>query len=383
MARRARPSTWLSQAALQALVRFGPEESGLRAAAREAKGTFRTTVRQADATSRAIRYEVDRARPTVRRNYDQAGLQEARAASVAAPDLANPGVPASLRAAVAAEQSGYTQRLAESRAADLTGLSQRRVQAVEGAGFAKSNAQRVLASDLSKLFARAQDVRRERGAFTVATAQQLQTAAERAAAVTRNQEANRAVTRRGQTLSHRDRVAGQQLTHKDRVAARRIAAQKKAAGGGGQTRGGATRAALGTASDEISRLINEAKGFRGDRTPRHDAMQALLKGAKERRIPLHDKLGKPAYNADGTPKEKVVPGLDKAKSALLLSVALDVAYDGHVSRENHSKLLARGLSVRDLGLPSYGDYVRRQRARTRRAHSFRQSGPFGNGRLWP
>jgi hypothetical protein len=380
MAKRARPSRWLSQAALQALVRFGPEESGLRAAAREAKGTFHTTVRQADATSRAIRYEVDRARPTVRGNYDQAGLSEARAASVAAPDLANPGVPASLRAAVAAEQSGYTQRLAESRAADLTGLSQRRVQAVEGAGFAKSNAQRVLASDLSKLFARAQDVRRERGAFTVATAQQLQTAAERAAAVERNQEAGRAVTRRGQTLSHQDRVAGRRLTHKDRVAAQKIAAQKKA-GGGGQTRGGATRAALGTASDEISRLIHEANGIKGDGAARHDAMQTLLKGAKERRIPVHDKLGKPLYDKHGLPVEKVVPGLDKAKSALLLSVALDVAYDGHVSRENHSKLLARGLSVRDLGLPSYGDYVRRQRARTRRARSFHTGGPNGTGTL--
>jgi hypothetical protein len=50
----------MSQAQLQALVRFGPEQSGLKAAQREAKSTYRTTVRQADATSAGIQYAVDR-----------------------------------------------------------------------------------------------------------------------------------------------------------------------------------------------------------------------------------------------------------------------------------------------------------------------------------
>jgi hypothetical protein len=89
-------------------------------------------------------------------------------------------VPDSIKAAIGAERAGFTSRLGESRAQALTELDDRRVQAVEGAGFAKSNALRVLASTLTKLFERGQDLRREKGAFTVATAQQLKTAADRA-----------------------------------------------------------------------------------------------------------------------------------------------------------------------------------------------------------
>lgn len=351
MARRRRPSRWLTQAALQALVRYGPEESGLRAAAQDAKATYGTTVRQADATSRAIRYEVDRARPTVARNYDEAGLAQARAADVAAPDLAAPGVPASLRAAVAAERSGYTSRLAESRTADLNALSDRRTQAVEGAGYAKINARNTLASTLEKLFTRSQALAGERGAFTVATAQQLKTAADRAAATAENQAAGRKVTMRGQDLTKR----GQDLSHQDRVAAQKNGGGRSA----GQTRGGATREKLGAAQDEIGRLAGDIGTFKKAGAGRHEVEGLLLSGAKEQRKPIYSAPGVKALNKDGTPKERVIPGVDKAKSALLLKVALDVAYDGYVSKANHTALLRRGLSVRDLGLPSAGEYRRR------------------------
>jgi hypothetical protein len=101
-----RRSRWASEAAQQALVRFGPEESGIRAARRSAEDTFRTTSRQADATSAGIQAAISRVRPEVQHDYDAAGLQAARAAHVAEPDLAAANVPASLRAAVAAERFG-------------------------------------------------------------------------------------------------------------------------------------------------------------------------------------------------------------------------------------------------------------------------------------
>jgi hypothetical protein len=357
------------------LVRFGPEESGLRAARRTAEDSFRTTVRQADATSQGIQAAIKSTRPQVRKDFDAAGLQAARAAHVAEPDLAGANVPASLRAVVAAERSGFTSRLGEARAGALTELSNRRVQAVEGAGFAKQNAQRELASTLTQLFQRGQDLAKERGAFTASTATELHTAAQERAQqlaiaegrnTTQTAIANQrnATTRRGQNLSHADRQA----------------AARARGRGGGQTRGGATREELGAAQDVIGQALNEAHGFKADGTSRGDAAALLLNGSKEQRIALHDPAtGKPLYDKDGKPRVKVIPGVPKIGHQLLLSVALDVAYDGHVSRANHRALLHRGLSVRDLGLPTYGQW----RRRSRRASAPSPLAPGANGQSRP
>jgi hypothetical protein len=56
----------------------------------------------------------------------------------------------------------------------------------------------------------------------------------------------------------------------------------------------------------------------------------------------------------------VKPGVEKAKSRLLLSVALDLQTKGYVTKANHQALVRRGLRLRDLGLPSEGGYKKRQ-----------------------
>jgi hypothetical protein len=50
---------------------------------------------------------------------------------------------------------------------------------------------------------------------------------------------------------------------------------------------------------------------------------------------------------------------------LYADVAVDIAYDGHVSRRNAQRLHSMGLSVKDLGLPSYTSTTRRSRDRSR------------------
>jgi hypothetical protein len=67
MARRRRPSRWASEAALQALIRFGPEESGLQALKQEARGTYRQTVRGARGAARGIVGEVKAVTPQTRK----------------------------------------------------------------------------------------------------------------------------------------------------------------------------------------------------------------------------------------------------------------------------------------------------------------------------
>ena len=219
----------MSDAALQALVRFGPEESGLRAAERQALGSYESTVAGAEATRKGITQALNVVRPRVVRDYGAATTQAANARAVAAPDVANLPADSPLRAAVAAEQAGFTSRLGESRANTLTELGQRKIDAVSGAAYAKKSARETLGSDIAKLFERKQDLAREKGAFTVATAGELKRAAQQRADTLANQEANRATTRRGQTLSHKDRVASR------KEAARKEREKNKAGGGARQT----------------------------------------------------------------------------------------------------------------------------------------------------
>ncbi len=175
----ARRSRWAREAALQALVRFGPEQSGLKALERSAISQARTSVKTARGSAQTIIGEVDRARPQVKRAYDQAGLRAARAAhEISDPVVGGLGPAAgSLKAAAALEMSGLQGRLAESRAGAVTELSNRRVQAQQGAQFAISNARSELTGALEKIFARQQDLRREKGAFTAATVGELAEAA--------------------------------------------------------------------------------------------------------------------------------------------------------------------------------------------------------------
>jgi hypothetical protein len=253
----------MTQAALQALVRFGPEQSGLKAARRDAESAYKTTVRQADATSQGIQYAIGKVRPEVKGNYDAAGLQAARAAHVADASL-GAGVPDSMKAAIATERAGFDRRLGESRAQALTELGDRRVQAVEGAGFAKSNAQRVLASSLTKLFERGQDLRRESGAFKVATAQQLQQAAQDRADTLANQQAGRHqqnLTRRQSERSSLRSAGIDPDTGKPIPNGKLDPKAKTGPGAKPKTQDEINR--IGAASDEIDRLRGEIKNFPG------------------------------------------------------------------------------------------------------------------------
>jgi hypothetical protein len=65
--------------------------------------------------------------------------------------------------------------------------------------------------------------------------------------------------------------------------------------------------------------------------------------------------------ADGSVSTKVVKqkAIDK-HDPLYTSVALDVLIDGHVSRYNAQRLHSRGLTVKDLGLPSYTQWKKKQ-----------------------
>lgn len=360
-----RRSRWMSEAALQALVRFGPEESGLKAAQREAAGAYKTTVRQADATSAGIRYAIDDVRPDVQTSYDAAGLQAARAAHVA-DDSLGAGVPDSLKAAIGAERAGFTSRLGESRAQALTELDTRKVQAVEGAGFAKSNARRELASTLTKLFERRQDLRREKGAFTVATAGQLKTAAQDRADTIANQEAGRGQQERNSLRSAGiDPDTGKAIPNGKLDP--KANPKKRTAAGGGPLLSPDKHLEWSTAIDEI---VSAASPYKG-KLSRHAIVVKLAKG-RDKQTVLVDRNGNPLPEGLSGPEKvkagahKVTLGAKKAyKPDLRMSAALDVALAGHLSQTTQKRLHAAGFSVHDLGLPTYGSFRAQQKKRAR------------------
>jgi hypothetical protein len=159
---------------LQALIRYGPEQSGLRALRQEARGEYRSTVRGARGAARGIVGEVKAVTPQTRHAYDEAGLAAARTAHQVV-DPALRGLPQnSLSAAVKIEQGDYQRNLQESKAAELADLGSRRVSAREGAAFAVTNAASVRNAALAKIADRFQALRQEKGAFEASTAATLQ-----------------------------------------------------------------------------------------------------------------------------------------------------------------------------------------------------------------
>jgi hypothetical protein len=119
--------------------------------------------------------------------------------------------------------------------------------------------------------------------------------------------------------------------------------------------GWATGEQQGQAQDKIGSALSYASQFKSKGLSRAQAAQVLVAGKKS--APIYSTVkqkGKPdqhlaALNPDGTPKTtRAVPAYDP----LMASVALDMAYDGHVSKANVKKLHARGIRIDALGYPT-------------------------------
>jgi hypothetical protein len=90
-----------------------------------------------------------------------------------------------------------------------------------------------------------------------------------------------------------------------------------------------------------------AKAAKGGKVSRQAIGDALMKGQK-------------------ASKDNGNTAIAKVSRQLYAGIALDVAYDGHVSRTNAARLHKLGIKVSDLGLPSYAQW-KAQQGRTTRA----------------
>jgi hypothetical protein len=348
-----RRQRWASDAAMQALVRYGPEQSGLKALERQAKSTYQTAVKTSRGSAQTIIGEVDRARPEVKHNYDKAGLDAARAAhAISDPVIRDLGPAAgTLKAAAMLERSGLQGRLAEGRATALTDLSQRRVQAVQGAQFAQSSARDTLVSELQKVFERSQDLRRESGAFQAATVGQLRdAAADRAAQFRIESMGNKSAERRARQQSR------QQERNSKRTAGIDPDTGKPIKGGvldpkspryknkGGKTTNGNTpwsETEQRKAQDAIEKAlvyVKQGDPGKGDKAARRAAIgRTLVQGVPGSTDPLTGKV------TGG------VPALPQA----YVAAALDLHFDKALGRKTVKRLHSRGVKIKPLGYATH------------------------------
>lgn len=347
-------------------MRFGPQDAALRQAVRDQQTQYRTTVKTERGAAQGIIGEVNRVTPGVKAGYDAAGLAAARSAhEVIDPTLAKLGASAApMVAATKIEQAGLQTRLAESKAAAVSDLGSRRVQAQEGAAFATTNARNNLIQGLAKIFRSQQDLAGQKGAFAQATVSQLEKAAQdRALRVQLNSSSNAQSERNSIRSSGVDPNTGRPIK------GGKLDPKAKKNGSGFGPNGASTDKHVQWQSS-IQEIASTAQRYKG-KLSREQIVQKLAAGRPPQRI-LVDKAGNPL--PDGlTGAQKVaagahtvaLPAIKQYAPDLRMTAALDVALDGHLSPATQRKLHRAGFSVKQLNLPTFADWQRQQRAASR------------------
>lgn len=350
---------YAEQAALEALVRFGPELSGLAELQRTAQGNYATGIAQARQTAAGITSAARAAKPEIVDVYNDAGGRLTQTDRMVAGDLAALGPSgAAIRAAAKVESGASRSRLREARANSVRDLAERRVQAQSGRAFAVQNARRQLVDDLGKVQRRRADVLREQGAFTASTlGDLLQADMDRRTRLAISKMGARArlqISRAGLSQSERNsiRSSGFDPDTGRPIPGGKADPNRPSARGRSGKSGWATQTQMARAADAVGTARQWAKRLLAAGVSREAIIAGLSSGRSERRVPIHDPVtGKPVYNRDGTPKERVIAGLPKVGSTLLIQAALEAEQNGYVSRRTQRALHRRGLRLSVLGLP--------------------------------
>jgi hypothetical protein len=342
---RARGARFADDAALQAIVRYEPEESGLKALAQQARADYGVSVRQAQTTGDLTLQAAREAIPSVANIYDRAGLDQAKTASLVSPELAalsGPGA-ATLQRGGALEVAQQLGNLRAAKAAALEDLNTRAVAARQGQQYGILNARQKFSADMAKILGQSQSLQRQKGAFTASTINSLlqsslerQLSARNNARTTRTQAAN---SKRAQTQQERNSLRSSGI---DPDTGKPIPGGKLDPKAPGKKPKLQTPAQHGAVKDQVSSIQSWIRQNRADYGSRHEMANDLVTGVPASTIKV-DSKGKPL------PAPVRDPGVPKAPSVLAASIALDLEFDGHVSRRNIAELHKRRLSLNQLG----------------------------------
>lgn len=339
-----------SQASDEALLRFNPERSTLRSALQDAGGQLKQEVDTARGTSAAVRQTARASRPVFRDVYG--GAQQTAQQSAGDVLAATQGT--MLGPGASREIEGVKARLGESLASALAETQARENEAQSGMAFAINNAQSRFGRNVDKIQSRLGELDREEGAYVSGRLGDLlgedRKLRHDTNQQTRQQEfqagqnrAGRSVTRRGQTLSHEDRVATREQ------AARNAAKDKSPSGVKWRTPEGQT-----AFKDSVRSAVEAVKPFAGKLT-RGQAAKMFLSGVNapqevdEKKY--RDLKAKNPTMTDGEAKRLATKPARKVAAIpeTRLRVALDMVYDGHISPATRDVLHDAGIKVNQLG----------------------------------
>lgn len=310
------------QAQRDASLRYAPQRRQLTDQQQAVADQFAQAARAETASSRGIGAAIDEVKPKVA-GYIGTAQGVSDAASQDLQTYLNGNV---LQGAAARDSAGTRRRLAETLANTTTELDQRKIDAAAGAKYTIGSLRASAGKQLEKIGGQLTDLASDEGTYASTQADKLRQAA-----------AGRAVQRRGQDLSHADR----QASLRERQAARDQRAREKAQ----EDDPNAFKPATPVKRHEVASKIAAAKSIAESmksRQPRSQVAKWLVDGRPAQTVE------DPKTGAKGK-----LPGIPKTDE-LYASVALDLAYDGHVSDRNRKLLNDLGISVKQLGLPTRG-----------------------------
>jgi hypothetical protein len=313
----------MRQVRAEADLRFAPQARQIRQALGDVESEYATSVSVANDTARGAKRAARAARPVVSRAIGSAleTTQQGPTPGVAAA-LGNLG-PAAAR-----DSEGARRRLAETLAMTKAELAQRSVDAESGRSSAIRQAAAVRSEGRRTLRGQLQGVASDAGTFAQARAGELG-----------QEAAQRRVARRGQDVQAgqraADRVSRERIAEADRSARERIAGAKD------QGREKATAPRREAAMSALSLAREQAARLKRAGRDRGEIGPLLVEGRESQTV-------------DGDrPGEKIrVPGVKKVDQ-LWASVALDIEFDGRLSRTNLDRLRKLGYGANMLGIGKY------------------------------
>lgn len=354
-----RPNPFVTKAQQLAVLKYGPEISGIAGLQRQAQQDYRTMVQNAQGSRKATQAAIDRATPQIDQAYQGAAQQLGNINGIVDQDLSKigpvSGQSAALQQAIQLERQNASSGLATLQGAANQSLQQQGIDAVTGQRAAVKAAKQQRSDTYGQLLNRLSDLATERGTFVSQTAQDLASAQSAAAAKAASEAADRSEKLLEARIAARTSRANSQRTAENsqrssqatikaariRAGASRDTAEIRAAQKAGLPKGvkPATPSQQGGFQDEVGKAVQYAKQFRNDGRKRPDSASLLLKGRNSQTIsrPVNGQVQKVTI-----PK---VPSFDQ----LAASVALDLAYDGRVSNANVRKLRQRGYNVKGFG----------------------------------
>lgn len=330
---------FVSQAALQTMLRYDPQAAALMALQRQAEGNYGTSVAQARAGALGARDAIDRATPGLAGVYDHALSGAEHARSLVAGDIASlgPGVNR-FAAAGSAEQGQAVQNLEAGRAQALGSLADRRLATYAGEQGAEHAAHDKLVAGLQQIFQSRADLAGQAGAFKQLTALQLQQQAEKLAGADRQKSADRAtrLAIAGVDSSGQPIPGGKVDLANQRAAQKKAAAQAKIHAG--ELPGGvrlATPQQHGSLRDAIDKAQQTVAQLQAGGRSRGQIIALLT-------------TGRPAMTVKANGQNVKIPAIPAAPAAAA-NAAVDLTFDGGVTPGTARVLHRRGISIKRLG----------------------------------